>query len=831
MFNQRHQKGARLWPLYLRLFLALVFLPSVLLETSIQYAAGDYRYVPYEELAKNYKFKHPNLVGIVPLTVDITHDQLLVGARNGVFRLSLNNLTFIEHADWTPSETTRDLCRNKGLPKNECDNFVRVLILHNDRVLTCGTNAYSPMCCWRNAKSLKQVYQELNGKQKCPYNPRQNTTAVMTKDGNLYTGTVMDIQARDHAISRVMGPLPILRTLRSNSKWLNEPNFVSSYEIDSYIYFFFRETAVEHINCGKKVYSRIARICKTDRGGDSLLLENNWTTFLKSRINCSLAGEFPFYFDEIQGTYYSREDKKIYAVFGTGVNGIPGSAVCVYALDTFHKSFTGAFKYQKDAVSAWTRMENHKAEAQCPSPGSSSKRSYSNHISQVLLDAQKYQMMNDAVQPISIMPAFYAGGQRWTHIVVDTVYALKGKFSVVFVGTTKGIIKKMLQIPSQNLSCILEEIKVTPEGRDIPVMAMVKSKEQRAVYVGVSPYVFKIPFERCHRLKTKSMCLQARDPYCAWNTINKTCASPPRNELGAHYWLQDITSCPVLETPVDGKWSAWSEWTQCKLMGTDRLGDDCWCRTRVCDNPKPRLGGKDCMGDTVEVTNCTTHGGWTPWSPWTSCSHTCNTGMRSRTRTCGNPAPLHGGRDCEGSARQEEFCPGNPRCPYSPINGQWSMWSSWAGCSERCYGGVQTRRRNCDNPPPRHNGIPCIGNTQEWRLCNNHNCAAKSKIVPWSEWIKTNTTRGGYFEQRLRFSCSAPVPDRHMIQVKHMKSQVRFCFDNGVCHKSGELRNPVDTYTPVDRVLRKYCKFKRKIFRKYCNCRTLGVFLVCQKCP
>ncbi|CAE1164419.1 SEMA5 [Acanthosepion pharaonis] len=163
--------------------------------------------------------------------------------------------------------------------------------------------------------------------------------------------------------------------------------------------------------------------------------------------------------------------------------------------------------------------------------------------------------------------------------------------------------------------------------------------------------------------------------------------------------------------------------------------------------------------------------------------------MRSRTRTCGNPAPLHGGRDCEGSARQEEFCPGNPRCPYSPINGQWSMWSSWAGCSERCYGGVQTRRRNCDNPPPRHNGIPCIGNTQEWRLCNNHNCAAKSKIVPWSEWIKTNTTRGGYFEQRLRFSCSAPVPDRHMIQVKHMKSQVRFCFDNGVCHKSAVPRN------------------------------------------
>lgn len=30
-----------------------------------------------------------------------------------------------------------------------------------------------------------------------------------------------------------------------------EPDFVSSYEISDYIYFFFRETAIEYINCGK----------------------------------------------------------------------------------------------------------------------------------------------------------------------------------------------------------------------------------------------------------------------------------------------------------------------------------------------------------------------------------------------------------------------------------------------------------------------------------------------------------------------------------------------------------------------------------------------------
>lgn len=78
-----------------------------------------------------------------------------------------------------------------------------------------------------------------------------------------------------------------------------EPNFVGSYDIGDYVYFFFRETAVEYINCGKNVYSRVARVCKKDNGGKNILSQN-WATFLKARLNCSIPGEFPFYFNEIR---------------------------------------------------------------------------------------------------------------------------------------------------------------------------------------------------------------------------------------------------------------------------------------------------------------------------------------------------------------------------------------------------------------------------------------------------------------------------------------------------------------------------------------------------
>lgn len=81
--------------------------------------------------------------------------------------------------------------------------------------------------------------------------------------------------------------------------FVTETNFVGSFDVGEYVLFFFRETAVEFMNCGKAVYSRVARVCKHDTGGKHILSQN-WATYLKARLNCSIPGEFPFYFDEIR---------------------------------------------------------------------------------------------------------------------------------------------------------------------------------------------------------------------------------------------------------------------------------------------------------------------------------------------------------------------------------------------------------------------------------------------------------------------------------------------------------------------------------------------------
>ena len=107
---------------------------------------------------------------------------------------------------------------------------------------------------------------------------------------------------------------------------------------------------------------RVARVCKHDKGGPNKG-RNSWTSFLKARLNCSVPGDYPFYFDEIQAVsqliegFYgqgpiennvdSENDKRdavLYATFSTPSNAIGGSAVCAFRLRDVSDAFAGSFK-------------------------------------------------------------------------------------------------------------------------------------------------------------------------------------------------------------------------------------------------------------------------------------------------------------------------------------------------------------------------------------------------------------------------------------------------------------------------------------------------------
>nr|XP_009933251.1 PREDICTED: A disintegrin and metalloproteinase with thrombospondin motifs 14 [Opisthocomus hoazin] len=59
--------------------------------------------------------------------------------------------------------------------------------------------------------------------------------------------------------------------------------------------------------------------------------------------------------------------------------------------------------------------------------------------------------------------------------------------------------------------------------------------------------------------------------------------------------------------------------------------------------------------------------------------------------------------------------------PYSQ-DGSWSSWSKFSSCSRTCGGGVRSRSRSCDNPPPSYGGRHCPGATYEYQVCNAEEC-------------------------------------------------------------------------------------------------------------
>ncbi|TNN83946.1 Semaphorin-3F [Liparis tanakae] len=406
-----------------------------------------------------------------------------------------------------------------------------------------------------------------SGKGKCPYDPKLNSVSALI-NGELYSGVYIDFMGTDSAIFRTLGKQTAMRTDQYNSRWLNDPTFVHAHLIpdsaeknDDKLYFFFREKASE-MGQSPMTQSRIGRICLNDDGGHCCLV-NKWSTFLKARLICSVPGAdgSETHFDELRDVYIQpTQDNKnpvIYGVFS--VSGQPegvgapsdiemprcvrpvrfrlqrlavfkGSAVCVYSMADIRMVFNGPFAHKEGPNYQWVAYTGkipYPRPGTCPggtfTPNMKSTKDYPDEVINFM---RNHPTMHNAIYPVHKRPLVVRTNvdYEFTTIAVDQVTAADGSYEVLFLGTDRGTVQKVIVLPRDDLQTeelVLEEVEVFKVPTAITTMKISSKRQQ--LYVGSVLGVTHLALHRCDVYgEVCADCCLARDPYCAWD--GKSCS-------------------------------------------------------------------------------------------------------------------------------------------------------------------------------------------------------------------------------------------------------------------------------------------------------------------
>ncbi|NXK01108.1 SEM6B protein, partial [Corythaixoides concolor] len=514
----------------------------------------------------------PDMAGIQRLNIQRilkVNRTLFIGERDNVYRVSLEpsgatEMRYHRKLTWHSNQHDISICRMKGKHEAECRNFVKVLLVRNESLLfVCGTNAFNPVCANYSMDTLEPVGDNISGMARCPYDPKHANVALFT-GGMLFTATVTDFLAIDAVIYRSLGDSPTLRTVKHDSKWFKEPYFVHAVEWRSHVYFFFREIAMEFNYLEKVVVSRVARVCKNDMGGSQRVLEKQWTSFLKARLNCSVPGDSHFYFNVIQAVTDILElDGRpvVLAVFSTPTNSIPGSAVCAFDMTQVAAVFEGRFREQKSPESIWTPVPEDMVPKPrpgcCASPGMRYNSS-STFPDEILNFVKTHPLMDEAVPSLGNAPWILRTMSRYQlrKIVVDNAAGPWGNHTVVFLGSSTGTVLKFLIQPNASTSpapsppgsqsIFLEEFETYHPGKcgrdtedERRLLGLELDKAAGSLLLAFPPCVARVPVARCQQHSgCMKNCLGSRDPYCGWTPEGSCVFLEPSPRVA---FEQDIT--------------------------------------------------------------------------------------------------------------------------------------------------------------------------------------------------------------------------------------------------------------------------------------------------
>ncbi|XP_071943965.1 uncharacterized protein [Antedon mediterranea] len=214
------------------------------------------------------------------------------------------------------------------------------------------------------------------------------------------------------------------------------------------------------------------------------------------------------------------------------------------------------------------------------------------------------------------------------------------------------------------------------------------------------------------------------------------------------------------DCPVDGGWSIWSKWAHCDITcGPDGMKS----RFRTCDSPRPSNGGRQCSGQTTQITKCNIkiacHQNDSAILSKVSVNylkmlHRSNPQLKNKCLLshCSYQEVEDIIIEKEEADKYWSYINCYKHSEGCPVDGKWSEWSEWSRCSSNCGNGHRYHIRSCDSPRPLNAGEMCPGSSLEKSRCFENNCTETVGVhfSPWSHWSHCSMTCGEGVRQSIR---------------------------------------------------------------------------------
>ncbi|CAH0562365.1 unnamed protein product [Brassicogethes aeneus] len=485
------------------------------------------------------------------LQVDAKTGKLYAGATNNIVQLDAN-LRFEQIVPTGPKNDS-PLCHATGCMNPDdmnpvlMDNFNKILLIdpEADTLIFCGSLSQGA-CTIYQLKNISGP-NDFIPMSIAANDPNASTFAyigpqnynIWSKSNILYVGTTFtNIGEYRHDVpaiaSRNLKNLGIAElsfskqsTLMIDVKYRDHfiVQYIYGFNASDYAYFVIVQKQSHLPGQEEQGYiSRLSRTCINDPNYDSYTEVTLSCMYDDQKYNLVQDAKITFVGEELaEALGITVRTPVLVAVFrpSKGITNEPQnhSALCLYPLrdieskfiENIHMCFNGSVKYRNMGYVSGPILDG-----KCPTSGSAG------NIPNFCEVGLKISGLTPILSTASLV---------FSNISLSSVStASTGRHVLAFLGSTDGRLKKvLLSVPEVT---VYEEIVVDDGNAILPDTQLSPSGDY--LYVLSSSKVSKINVEHCSSYNNCSACLESKDPYCGWCSLEKRCTVRSACQKASH---------------------------------------------------------------------------------------------------------------------------------------------------------------------------------------------------------------------------------------------------------------------------------------------------------